>query len=319
MALRQVLSGACAVALLLGALTACTPEPIVSIPSASPGAVSLVVGTPQVPDGVNPQEGALLANVYAAALNAAGVEASVKTANETQGTLVSNLQLSSVDMVPVYSRVALADVAPALTAEATAEVLEALKTSLPDEVGILDAAKAEVSDAMVVTAVTAQKHQLKSLNDLGKICDKLTMGGSTAFESADRGLAGLGSDYNCVPKTYLPLTPNEQPNNDSVVWSLLRDSIQVAELHLSSPAIEDNSLVVLADPKQLFLTQNIVPLVATKKVPAQVQEVMNKVSAALTSQELNNLNRLSQDTQFGGLANVAKAWLVQQGLVKASS
>ncbi|POH56988.1 ABC transporter substrate-binding protein [Arthrobacter glacialis] len=319
MVLRQVLSGACAVALLLGALTACTPEPIVGIPAASPGAESLVVGTPQVPDGVNPLEGALLANVYAAALNAAGVKTSVKTANETQGSLVSNLQLSSVDIVPVYSRVALADVAPALTAEATAEVLEALKTSLPDEVGILDATKAEVSDAMVVTAVTAQKHQLKSLSDLGKICDKLSMGGSAAFESADRGLAGLGSDYNCVPKTYLPLAPNEQPNKDSVVWSLLRDSIQVAELHRSSPAIEDNSLVVLTDPKQLFLTQNVVPLVASKKVPAEVQEVMNKVSAALTSQELTNLNRLSQDTQFGGLANVAKAWLVQQGLIKASS
>lgn len=319
MALRQALSGACAVALLLGALTACTPEPIVGLPTASPGAVSLIVGTPQVPDGVNPQEGALLANVYAAALNAAGVKASVKTANETQGPLMSALQLGSVDIVPVYSREALADLAPSLTAESPSEVMEALETSLPAPVGILDAAKAEVSDAVVVTAVTAQKYQLKSISDLGKVCDKLSMGGSAAFQRDDRGLAGLGSDYNCVPKAYLPLAHNEQPNKDSVVWSLLSDTIQMAELHLSSPAIEDNSLVVLEDSKKLFLDQNIVPLVAAKKVPEQVQTVLNKVSAALTSQELSNLNRLSQDTQFGGLANVADAWLVQQGLVKASS
>lgn len=319
MALRQALSGACAVALLLGALTACTPEPIVGLPTASPGAVSLIVGTPQVPDGVNPQEGALLANVYAAALNAAGVKASVKTANETQGPLMSALQLGSVDIVPVYSREALADLAPSLTAESPSEVMEALETSLPAPVGILDAAKAEVSDAVVVTAVTAQKYQLKSISDLGKVCDKLSMGGSAAFQRDDRGLAGLGSDYNCVPKAYLPLAHNEQPNKDSVVWSLLSDTIQMAELHLSSPAIEDNSLVVLEDSKKLFLDQNIVPLVAAKKVPEQVQTVLSKVSAALTSQELSNLNRLSQDTQFGGLANVADAWLVQQGLVKASS
>ncbi|MHA7268943.1 ABC transporter substrate-binding protein [Arthrobacter sp. HLT1-20] len=319
MALRHVLSGACAVVLLLGALTACTPEPIVGIPTAAPGAVSLIVGTPQVPDGVNPQEGALLANVYAAALNAAGVKASVKTANETQGPLMSALQLGSVDIVPVYSREALADLAPSLTAESPADVVESLKTSLPAQVGILDAAKAEVSDAVVVTAVTAQKYQLKSISDLGKVCDELTMGGSAAFKRDDRGLAGLGSDYNCVPKAYLPLAHNEQPNKDSVVWSLLSDTIQMAELYLSSPAIEDNSLVVLTDSKELFLDQNIVPLVAAKKVPEQVQAVLNKVSAALTSQELSNLNRLSQDPQFGGLANVATAWLVQQGLIKASS
>lgn len=321
MALRQVLSGACAVALLLGALTACTPEPIVSIPSASqsPGAVSLVVGTPQVPDGVNPREGALLAQVYAVALNAAGVKAKVKDDAENPGTLVSNLQRGSVDVVPAYSREALSEVAPTAEAQGTGDVLESLKTSLPAEVRLLDASKAEVLDAVVVTAVTAQKYQVKSIGDLGKTCKQLKMGGSAAFKTHSRGLAGLGSDYNCVPKAYLPLAADEQPTKDSVVWSLLSDEIQVAELHVSSPAIEDNSLVVLTDPKQLFLAQNIVPLVAEKKVPAQVQGVMNKVSAALTTQELSNLNRLSQDSQYGALADVASAWLVQQGLVKASS
>ena len=321
MALRQVLSGACAVALLLGSLTACTPEPIVGIPDASqlPGAVSLVVGTPKVPDGANPQEGALLAQVYAQALSAAGVKATVNQTAETQGALVSKLALGSVDVVPAYSREALTALAPSVTAEAPQDVVESLKTSLPTEVGLLDASKAEISDAMVVTAVTAQKYQLKSISDLGKICRQLTMGGAAAFKTGSRGLAGLGSDYNCVPRKYVPLAPNEQPNQDSVVWSLLSDEIQVAEIHVSSPSIEDNSLVVLTDPKKLFLAQNIVPLVAAKKVPTQLQSVMNKVSAALTTQELTNLNRLSHDSQFGGLAGVATAWLVQQGLVKASS
>lgn len=321
MALRHVLSGACAALLLVGTLSGCTPEPIVGVPTTlqSPSALSLVVGIPRVPDGVNPQEGALLAHVYAAALNAAGVGAQVKEATTAPGALSAALQQGAVDIVPVYSRDALSELPPSAREGGSDGVLDALSARLPSGVKVLDAAAAEVSAALVVTAVTAQKYQLKGLDDLGKICDQLTIGGSRAFQTGGHGLPGLGSAYKCVPKEYLALTATEEAKASSVVWSLLSDKIQVGEIHLSSPAIEGNSLVVLTDPKQLFLTQNIAPLVVEKRVPSEVQDVLNKVSAALTAEELKNLNSLSQDTQLGGLANAATAWLVQQGLIKAKS
>ncbi|MDJ0317650.1 MULTISPECIES: ABC transporter substrate-binding protein [Arthrobacter] len=307
--------------LLMGTTVACTPEPITTIHTASEevAQVPLKVATPEVPDGVNPQEGALLAHVYAAALNAAGVKAEIIKPPLNQGAVVSGVEAGSVDIVPVYSRLALSAIAPADTDVGAGDVIDALKTSLPTGIGLLDTAKTENSNVTVVTALTAEKYQLKSLSDLGKVCEKLGMGGSAEFKVKERGLPGLGNDYNCTPKSYKALMPTLDFNDVSILWSLLRDEIQIAQLPNSSPAIADNSLVILSDPKGLFLSQNVVPLVAKNRVPAEVQAVLNRVSAALNTEELANLNRLSQDRHYGDLSEVATIWLVQQGLVKASS
>lgn len=318
---RNILAALGLALLLVCTATACTPEPIVSIPSASqpPGDKPLTVGIPEVPDGVNQQEGVLLAHAYAAALNAAGVKAAVADAPVKHGALVSSLASGSIDIVPAYSRLALTEVAPTGTAAGASDVMDSLKTALPTGIVLLEAAKAEENDALVVTAVTAEKYQLKSIADLAKVCDKLVMGGSAEFKTKGRGLPELGSDYNCVPKKYVPLQATLDVSDEGILWSLLRDNIQVADMHNSSPAIEDNSLVVLEDPKKLFLSQNVVPLVSGATVPAEVQTVLNKVSAALSAEELSNLNRLSRDRHYGDLSEVATAWLMQQGLVKASS
>ncbi len=324
--MRQKSVVALGLAVLLVA-TACTPAPIVNIPSASSslGAVPLVVGIPQVPDGTVPSEGKLLANVYAAALNAAGVDASVAKNPFKNGELVSGLESGSFDIVPVFSRLALSETVPEGSkspdaAEMTpGEVLAALKKSLPEDVLQLDASKVDEHENIVVTAVTAEKHQLKTMADAAKICDQLAMGGTAGFKMTAPGLSELALDYGCVPKTYESLLPSLNPNSDSIFWALLQDKVQLAVIPSSSPAIVDNSLVVLNDSKQLFSVQTVVPLVAAKKVDGDVQTVLNKVSAVLTIEELGDLNRLSQDRHYGDVAEVAKAWLIQKGLVKASS
>ena len=316
---RVVAALGMAAVLLLG--TACTPEPIVTIPSASnpPGVAPLTVGAAEVPAGVDPQEGVLLAHVYAAALNAAGLKAVVKDTAVPAGTAVSGVAAGTLDIAPVFSRMALAGAAPTVPSGDSAEVLAALKGAMPSGVELLDPAKAQDVDSVVVTAVTAEKYKLKSLADLAAVCSKLTMGGPAEFKAQVHGLLGLGSDYNCVPKQYRVLKPTPGHSDDSTLWELLRDDIQLANIHSSAPGIEDNSLVVLSDPKGLFQAQDLVPVVATATVPEAVQAVLNKVSGALTAEELANLNRLAQDRHFGDLSEAATAWLVQQGLVKASS
>ncbi|AIY01546.1 hypothetical protein ART_1947 [Arthrobacter sp. PAMC 25486] len=318
--MRHKVSAALCTAVLLLA-TACTPAPIVTIPSASQsvGQAPLIVGIPEVPDGVLPAEGALLAHVYAAALNAAGLKSSVAEAPAKTGTLVSGLTAGSYDVAPAYSRLVLSEVSSAPAPADPGEVLSELAAALPAGVILMDATKAEDRDNMVVTAVTAEKYKLKSIADLAKVCDKLTMGGSADFKGSTGGLPALDRDYKCVPKAYESLLPTLATSNDGIVWSLLRDDIQVADIHSSSPAIADNSLVVLSDPEQLFVAQTIVPLVAKDKLSTDVQDLLNKVSAAMNTEELANLNRLSQDRHYGDDSEVAEAWLVQKGLIKASS
>ncbi len=319
---RKVMAALCAAALLMA--TGCTPSPITTVPSASKSlnVVPLTVGLPEVPDDVNPAEGALLANVYAAALNAAGLHTLVAEKPSPAGTMVSGLEAGDYDIVLAYSRAALAELSPEAAEDPAADankVLSELKAALPDSVMELDPTKVEDQDAMVVTAVTAEKYQLKSITDLARVCGQLTLGGSAQFKTKDTGLPALERDYKCVPETYKQLRPVLDTGSDSVVWSLLRDDIQVADIHASSPAIADNALVALSDPMNIFPAQTIVPLVAGDRAGADAQDVLNKVSAALTTEELSNLNRLAQDRQDGNFAEVAQAWLVQKGLVKSSS
>jgi len=314
--LRRLTATLGVLALSVGSLTACTSGPIVVIPSISHTAgPAYVVGIPAVPDGSNPLEGALLAHVYAAALDAAGAKATIAAEDPKDPTLLDKLGTGAVDLVPGYSSSFLDVLAPHAQVTATSQVLDALKSALPAGVSMLDPAKAQDNDALVVTTVTAQKYNLKTIADLAKVCDKLAFGGSEDFRTKEHGLATLGSDYNCVPKTY-----EELPNtSEELLLALLRDKVQVADIHSSSPAIEDNALVVLTDTKQVFQAQSIVPLVSAKNLPADIASVINKVTAALTNEELINLNRLADGSNNASLDQAAHAWLVLMGLLKATS
>ncbi|WP_104091708.1 glycine betaine ABC transporter substrate-binding protein [Arthrobacter sp. GMC3] len=334
MRLQRIAAGLGVALVLASGVTACTPTPIVAIPSVSQiaGGTPIKVGTPAVPDGAVPLEGALLANVYAAALNAAGVMAVVSPEDPKDPTLLGQLENGAVDIVPSYSSTVLDALAsanpqpsasPSTSAASSAvnnavsssQVLNALESALPPSVSMANATSAEDDDNLVVTTVTAEKYQLKTIADLAKVCDKLVFGGSAEFRTKVRGLPTLATDYNCIPQRYVEL-----PNTYSeLLLALLRADVQVADIHSSSPAISDNDLVVLTDNRQIFRPQTVVPLVSSKHVSEDVTNVLNKVSAVLNSDELINLNRLSSESQFGSLSEVATAWLVEVGLIKATS
>ncbi len=322
---RKSIAALCLAALLLG--SGCAPAPIVAIPTISHaiGEVPLRVAAPEVPTGVDPQDGVLVAEVYATALNAAGAKAEVIEPATSAGTAPADVAAGKIDIAPVFSRPAMAGKLPAAQSgdapqsSDAPQVLAALKESLPSGVELLNPAKAQDKTSMVVTAVTAEKYQLKSSADLAGICEKLVMGGPAVFHEGPNGLAELGKEYNCIPARFKALAPTANYSDNSMLWALLQDDIQIAVMSNSSPAIADNALVVLSDPKNVFPVQDLVPVVSTARVSKDVQAVVDKVSATLTDGEVANLSRLAQDRHFGTLAEAADAWLVQKGLVEAGS
>lgn len=319
--MRRKALAALAMATVLAWGTACTPEPILPVPTAtvSPGQPPLSVAGATVPHGVDPQEGVLLAHVYVAALNAAGVPAEVVGAAADTAAAISAVESGGIDVVPLYSRLALPEKPAAEQPPNPADVVAELRDSLPSGVELLDSGKAQDRTTLVVTAVTAQKYGLKSLRDAAKVCDKLVLGGPADFAATPPGLAELERSYDCEPKRFAALEPGTAYSKDSTLWQLLRDEINIAVMNSFSPAVPDNALVVLEDPESMFPAQDIVPAVASDKVTADVRAVINKVSAALTVEEMLNLTRLAQDKHFGDISEAAKAWLIQKGLIKASS
>jgi osmoprotectant transport system substrate-binding protein len=215
------------------ALSACSSGNPLSSPSTSAtgGATSggsLVVGSADFP------ESQIIAEIYAGALSAAGVTATTKPNIGSREIYFKAVQDGSVDVVPDYSGNLLSHV-DAQAAEVTPEdIYKALPGKLPQGLAVLEPSKAEDKDAMVVTKATAEKYQLKSIEDLAKVCKDLTMAAPATFETRSYGFPGLKKNYNCELKG---LKPFSDGGGNLTLQALLSDEVQVADIFTTTPSI----------------------------------------------------------------------------------
>lgn len=137
------------------ALSACagSSDPLSTAPAtggATSGAGSaLVIGSADFP------ESQIIAEVYAGALNGAGVTASTKPNIGSREVYFKAVQDGSVDVIPDYSGNLLLHVSKDATEVSAEDIYKALPGKLPEGLAVLEASKAEDKDAMVVTKATA--------------------------------------------------------------------------------------------------------------------------------------------------------------------
>ena len=197
--------------------------------------------------------------------------------------------------------------------ESAEDIAAALPEKLPEGLAVLEPSEAENKDAMVVTKATAEKYQLKSLEDLAKVCSEIVVGAPATFAERAYGLPGLKENYNCEPKKLEPFSDGGGP---VTLKALLEDQVQVADIYTTTPSIADNDLVVLEDPKNNFIAQQVVPLYNEAKMTDTAKEALNSVSRILTTEDLINLNRAVSGSQKQGAKEAADAWLKEKGIVK---
>ncbi len=270
----------------------------------------LVIGSADFP------ESQVIAEIYAGALNGAGIEASTRPNIGSREIYYQALVDGSVNVIPDYS----GNLLLFLDAEATAESAEDIMSALPDalaaetpdlNLGVLEASAAENKDAMVVTAATAEKYSLTSIADMAEVCDQLVIGAPSTFSERAYGLPGLEEKYGCVPKSFEAINDG---GGAVTLEALLNDTIQVADIYTTTPSIADNDLVVLEDPENNFIAQQVVPLVNLDDVADDAQAVLNEVSNALTTEDLINLNREVSGDEKRNPADAAADWLEEKGL-----
>ncbi|WP_314323227.1 ABC transporter substrate-binding protein [Paenarthrobacter ilicis] len=294
------------------ALSACGGSPLASPSTSAPDGSaaaggSLVVGSADFP------ESQVIAEIYVGALNAAGVTATSKPNIGSREIYVKAVQDGSIDLVPDYSGNLLSFVDKDAKEVSADDVFKALPGKLPDGLAVLDAAKAESKDAMVVTKATAEKYQLKSIEDLAKVCKDFTMAAPATFETRAYGFPGLKSNYNCELKG---LQPFNDGGGNLTLQALLEDKVQVADIYTTTPSIADNDLVVLEDPKNNFKAQQVLPLYSKAKMTDKAKDALNNVSKTLTTTDLINLNRAVSGDQKESPKDAAAAWLKDKGIVK---
>jgi osmoprotectant transport system substrate-binding protein len=294
------------------ALTACgaNSDPQGETAETATAGGSVVVGSADFP------ESQIIAEIYAGALTAAGVEATTKPNIGSREIYYSALEDGSVDIMPDYSGNLLLFADPAATAESAEDILAALPDALsaksPDlELSVLEPSQAEDKDALVVTAATAEKYSLESIADLAEVCGEITIGAPSTFQERAYGLPGLKEKYDCEPGGFKAINDG---GGEVTLQALLNDDVQAADIYTTTPSIEDNDLVVLEDPENNFIAQQVLPLVNTETVGEEAQNVLNEVSAQLTTEDLLSLNREVSGDEKRNPADAAADWLTEKGL-----
>lgn len=291
------------------ALTACGggTDPLAS---GGPSGTAAPTGTIII-GSANFTESQILASIYAQALMAKGVTVEVKPPIGSRETYYKALQDGSIDLIPEYTGTLLQFVnkdAPETEAEA---VYTALQKALPPALIVLDKSAAEDKDAVVITRETATRLNAKSIADLAPNCGQLVFGGPPEFQTRPDGIPGLQKTYNCTFKEYRSL----DAGGPLTVGALKNGDVQAADIFTTDGAITANDFVVLEDPKSNFAAQNVLPLINKAKASDAVKQVLNGISAKLTTSELIALNTEAASDAKPSVDSVAKGWLTKNGLI----
>jgi osmoprotectant transport system substrate-binding protein len=292
------------------AVTACggSSNPASTTPAGG-GSKSSAPSDTIIVGSANFQENVILAEIYAEALKAKGVKVSTKLNIGSREAYLPGLEDGSIDLIPDYSGNLLLFVDKAATAISADDIFTALKTAVPPSLTVLDKAAAEDKDAIVVSKQTAAKYHLTSIADLAKVAGKLTFGGPPEMKTRSYGVPGFKRNYGVVFGTYKTLDAGGPLSENA----LKNGQVDAADIFTTDPLIAKNGWIALADPKNNFIAQNVLPLINKAKATPAVMAALNAVSAQLTTQDLIDLRtKVEVDKQDPNA--VAKAWLTAKGL-----
>lgn len=269
----------------------------------SSGGSGIVVGSANFP------ENALIAEIYAGALNDAGVKASTKLNIGQREVYINAIKDGSIDLVPEYTGNLLQYFDKKATSTDPATVLARLKKQVPANLTVLKPSKAADQDSVTVTKETAKKYNLKDISDLKPVASKIVLGGPPEWAKRKTGVPGLEKVYGLHFKQFKPL----DTAGPETVSALKNGQVQAANLFTTDPQIAKNHFVVLRDNKHLFLPGNVVPLVNKKKASAKVTKILNEVDKKLTTQELTGLTKKVQLDKLDS-KKVALEWLKKNSM-----
>jgi osmoprotectant transport system substrate-binding protein len=298
--------------ILTGVLAAATAIALVGCSSSGSlgGSGSSSTGTITV-GSANFSENVILADIYGQALAAKGFTVKYKLNIGARPVYIAALEKGEIDVIPEYSGSILSFLDKTAAATSGADVASALTKALPSSLKALTPATAADSDSLNVTPAFAKANHLTSIADLKNVSSYI-LAANPEFQTRPDGIPGLKSVYGLDNINFQAINDGGGP---ATLAALLDNTVQVADIYSTTPSIIDNKLVTLTDPKSLFASQEVVPIVYKKKTSSTLESTLNAVSAKLTTNDLLALNSEVQGSSKTDPAVAAKAWLKKAGLL----
>jgi osmoprotectant transport system substrate-binding protein len=260
----------------------------------------------------NFSEQLILAQMYAAVLEKAGVQVETRLNLGAREVVFPALERGEIDLLPEYNGSVLSFLDPDAT-QITAEEVNTALAPLLDGKGLvaLQASPAEDKDGLAVTRETADQYGLAKVSDLKGKASQLVIGGPPELETRPAGIPGLKRVYGIEGfKEFKAL----DAGGPLTVAALNQGDIDVGRVFTTQGVIAEEGWVVLEEDKPLQPAQNIVPIGRKEAMTDQVTQALNALAPRITTEELTKLNKLV-DVDKQDPEKVATDWLTQQGLL----
>lgn len=267
---------------------------------------TIVVGSANFP------ESELLMEMYAQALEAQDVSVETKPNIGAREVYMQAFDDGDITLLPEYNGALLTYLSdgkadPKITSPD--DVYQELQKVLPEGAETLPQSDAEDKDTLTVTSETAEKYDLKAIPDLKPVAGEMTVAAGPEFRERFQGLVGLKEVYGVDFGQFKPL----DAGGPLTVGALEDGTADVANIFSTNPVISEKGWVTLEDPENLYTSQNVVPLIKSDAVTPEVEDALNGVSEALTTENLTEaLAKVQEDKQDPAV--VAKDFLSEQGL-----
>jgi osmoprotectant transport system substrate-binding protein len=270
------------------------------------GGGTVIVGSANFPEQL------VLANMYALALEDAGVRTDTRLNLGSREVVFPALRSGEVNLLPEYTGALLDFLAGGeSTVTEPDAVYEALQEELPEGLVALEPAEAQDKDGLAVLPETAEQYDLSTYSDLEPVAGELTVGGPPEMETREVGLPGLKRVYGIEFAEFVPLD-----TAGPVTFEALQSGdVDVARVFTTQGVIEARDWVLLEDDKTLAPAQEIVPVIARDSLSPEVETALNEVSETLTTEDLTDLNKQVEIDKKDPAA-VARGYLQERGLLE---
>lgn len=282
------------------ALTGCGGDPLDTEESTSGGtgdAGSIIVGSADFP------ESQIIAKIYALALAEIGMNVEERPGIGSREVYMVALQDGSIDLVPEYTGALLRYLDTDSTETEFDEVMSALDESLPEGIVYLDPSDAQDSNALAVTAETAEEYGLETFSDVTEHAADWKIGGPPEWKERQNGIVGLRDVYGMEFGEFVTL----DAGGPLSVSALQNGQVEVANIFTTSPVLAEGEIVALEDDKSLFAVEHVLPVAQESKLTDEAREVLNTISAAMTTEQLIEMN--SQSDAGLPIEQIAQEWL----------
>ncbi|TDW31515.1 ABC transporter substrate-binding protein [Cryobacterium psychrophilum] len=300
---RLALIGAVAVGALVALAGCASGDPLGSGSSDTNAADTLVVGSQDY------YSNEIIAEIYAQALEANEITVQRDFRIGQREVYLPDIEAGKIDVFPEYTGSLLQAFDKKAAGGTGDEIYAQLQEVLPNGLRVLDKAGASDQNSWTVTQAFADKYNLTDLASLKNVTEPIFVGGNAELETRPFGLNALKAKYGIETAGFQPI---EDGGGPLTVKALVDDDIQLTNIYTASPNIKTDKLVALEDPDGLFFADNVVPVIS-EKVTDKAASVLNKVSAALSADDLVSLNSESVNDQKSA-EDIASAWLEKANL-----